>query len=81
MPYIKQEDRKSLDEYLAQMPELHSLGELDYLITKILLKTKPKSFTDFSALIGVLESIKLEFYQRVVLGYEKKKMKQHGDVF
>jgi len=31
--------------------------------------------------MGALEGAKLEFYRRVVVPYEEKKMKENGDVY
>ena len=56
-------------------------GETNYMITKILLQTKPKNYHDYNSLIGVLECVKLELYRRAVAAYEDKKIKENGDVY
>jgi len=47
---------------------------LDYLPPK-------PSYSDYNALVGVLECAKLEFYRRAVAAYEDKKIKENGDVY
>jgi len=81
MPYIKLEDRKVWDEWLKKMPTPQSLGELNYLITKIILKAEPSCYLDYAELVGLLETVKLEFYRRAVAVYEDGKCKLHGDVY
>ena len=79
MPYITQEVRDILDNFLpsAELTE----GELNYFITKMLLQQNPQSYADYNALIGVLESCKLEFYRRAVAAYEDEKSTVNGDVY
>lgn len=91
MPYIDQAARSHIEPWLApllthiQESKKHRAdytpGELNYSITKILLATEPMSYTDYNALIGVLESCKLEFYRRAVAAYEDEKIVENGDVF
>ena len=78
MPYIKPEHRKNLD--IKLFPVVSS-GELNYIITQLLLDTKPQCYEDYNALVGVLECCKLEFYRRAVAKYEDEKIKENGDVF
>lgn len=82
MPYISQEQREELDKWLDSIV-LFDLppGELNYVITKLLLKTEPKCYSDYNILVGVLECIKLEFYRRAVAPYENKKISENGDVY
>lgn len=84
MPYIKQDNRASLDaiaNLVNDMSSTVSVGDLNYLITKILLSMDPKSYSDYNALIGVLECCKLEFYRRACAEYEDKKIVENGDVY
>ena len=88
MPYIKQEMRKVLDEAIEKFDKCFGggvrflpPGSLNYIITKLLLMTQPKDYTDYNALVGVLESCKLEFYRRAVAAFEEKKKEQNGDVY
>lgn len=83
MPYVEQERREKLDPqvvYLASIVE--DSGELNYVITRLLLMSlKSGRYSDFNALIGVLECVKQEFYRRAVAPYEDKMKEKRGDVF
>lgn len=93
MPYIQQGWRgvfdpllKPLAEYLSEHPI--SEGDLNYIITKILMmvldgsfRIKPASYRDLNLILGVLEAVKQEFYRRVVAPYEDKKREENGDVY
>ena len=84
MPYIPQDDRKFLGRYIiTTIPAglVVTPGELNYIITNILVSTNPKRYEDYNQLIGVLECIKLELYRRMVAPYEDKKKQEHGDVY
>ncbi|MCD6403165.1 MAG: hypothetical protein J7K98_02455 [Candidatus Aenigmarchaeota archaeon] len=39
-----------------------------------------KNYFELNRAVGVLTSVLLEFYRRVVAPYENEKLKQHGDV-
>ena len=82
MPYILQEQREELDQWLGSL-RLFDLppGELNYIITKLLLSYQPRSYADYNMLIGVLESVKLEFYRRAMAVYEDKRKEENGDVY
>jgi len=55
-------------------------GELNYVVTKILKEIYPLRYFPLNRAIGVLESIKQEFYRRVVAPYEDIKKGESGDV-
>jgi hypothetical protein len=81
MPYILQDIRNLYDQMLTFGDSL-TPGELNYIITKILLaQVKEPSYAKYNELIGVLECVKQEFYRRVVVLYEDKKKEENGDVF
>jgi hypothetical protein len=88
MPYIKEDKRKNIDEAfilfnskLSNSGADMSMGELNYIITKLLLDTSPTFYDDYNSLIGVLESCKLEFYRRAVAIYEDGAIERNGDVY
>jgi len=83
VPYITKEQRVKLDDWLVRLsePELLQPGELNYLITRLLLRTKPQRYHDYNALIGVLETVKLEFYRRRVVPYEDYMCHKNGEVY
>lgn len=80
MPYIGEDFREGATEF----PE--NAGELSYalsqVIVKYLLLSKPKPrFADYNEVIGVLETLKLEIYRRLLIPYEEKMRAKNGDVF
>lgn len=81
MPYIDQIARKRLD---LDIQNIYSVGELNYAITKLcneFIRLLPKSYENYNAIIGVLESAKLEYYRRQVAIYEDQKKEINGDVY
>lgn len=78
MPYIKMEER---------MPQFDAVainsGQLNYQITRILQRYLEQEFSyaRINDVLGALEGAKLEFYRRVVVPYENKKIEQNGDVY
>ena len=82
MPYIAHASRPYYDTLVAGIPvATMETGEINYLITKILLATSPKRYEDYNRLIGVIECVKLEMYRRAVASYEDKKIEENGDVY
>ena len=85
MPYIKQEDRGQYNGYIRQLSNMvirvpSMAGHLNYIITKLLLLTKPESYSDYNELIGVLECAKLELYRQQIAKYEEEKIVENGDI-
>ena len=96
MPYIKPKRRiemeKTTDNYdgFAIGMSAHNAGELNYQLTNVILgylsnkadiEGRENNYSDFNDVIGALESCKLEFYRRIMLPYEDKKIKENGDVY
>jgi len=81
MPYITQDARKELDNN-ERKPD--ALGELNYEITLMIkdyLNRQGDNYTRYAGVIGVLETIILELYRRVIVPYEEKKISENGDIF
>ena len=81
MPYIKQERRTDL---VCSGHDMESAGELNFIITRILnryVEQKGLSYQTINDIIGALEGSKMEFYRRVAVNYEEKKIKENGDVY
>jgi hypothetical protein len=78
MPYINQEARNRL-----KFDKPRYAGELNYLITTLLMDyyNQGPSYQTINDIIGALEGAKMEFYRRVVVPYEDKKIKDNGDVY
>jgi len=88
MPYIAQQVRTRLhmpiDNILACLLELDEQdrdGAINYIITKILIYSFKDKYIKYERAIGLLESVKLEFYRRAVTEYENRKIKDNGDVY
>tara|TARA_B100002003_G_scaffold180850_1_gene168868 strand:+ start:101 stop:364 length:264 start_codon:yes stop_codon:yes gene_type:complete len=87
MPYIDKRKRikyeKGLTEILSELnkvPKENVDGELNYVISMILRGLYKPSYYNYNKAIGVLESVKLEYYRREVASYENKKLKENGDI-
>lgn len=80
MPYIPQAARDDLDQ--GGVPT--SKGELNYVITKLLVEYFHREGAGYSAIndcLGACEGAKLEFYRRVAVPYEDRKIEENGDVY
>lgn len=81
MPYISQVARSILDSGLDGPA---SAGELNYAITKLVggyLSRKGADYQIINDVVGALEGAKLEFYRRVAVPYEDRKIAENGDVY
>lgn len=80
MPYIPFEDRK---------PVLHvrgplASGELNFKLTNVIveyMRVKGLNYQTINDIMGALEGAKMEFYRRVAVPYEQKKISENGDVY
>lgn len=88
MPYIHQQARNHLNEYLDPLAEAIRqsdtfAGDLNYAISFILdrITNNRLNYATANACIGALECTKQEFYRRVVAPYEDSKVQQNGDVY
>lgn len=84
MPYIRQEARVPLDPRIDELAQyVNDEGQFNYVVTRLaqrLAKFKGNDYIAFNAVIGALESCKLEFYRRTVASYEDTKIRENGDV-
>mgnify|MGYP001558464590 CR=1 FL=1 len=84
MPYISQVARQTVDAHGPTTP-----GELNYAITRLLVKyasyahapIEDISYMTLNDMLGALEGAKLEFYRRIVVPFEERKLKENGDVY
>ncbi len=80
MPYLKFEDKDRLLDHM--FPQ--SAGELNFLLTTMARRYWSKSAKNYEALnsvMGAFASAQQEFYRRVVVPYENKKIHSNGDVY
>ena len=80
MPYLDADAKKLVEQF----GPLDS-GDLNYCITRLVctyLLNKPKSnYCALNEVVGVLDCVKLELYDRIVRPYEYMKQMKHGDVY
>lgn len=90
MPYIPKKRREEIlrfehdprDEEGRTTPK--TSGELNFLLTNSCLSylaEKGLSYTTINEIVGALECAKQEFYRRVAIPYEEKKIIINGDVY
>jgi len=81
MPYLTKEAK----ERLAEGGLATTAGELNCQITREIINywydNLPQNYQRINDIIGALEGAKAEFYRRVVVPYEDKKIKENGDVY
>lgn len=78
MPYIKPSVRDSVTRNRPR-----NVGELNYAITMLcheFIEREGTNYANFNAVVGVLESAKLELYRRRVAPYEDVKIQENGDL-
>jgi hypothetical protein len=87
MPYISQEKRKELDSKMKDVLKIAydlTEGELNYIISNLInshLEGNDINYSLLNGMIGVLESAKLELYNRMVGLYETQKIIQNGGLY
>ena len=91
MPYIKQTQRAELDEAIDNLSNIldgTDPGEINYVFTKLLLGAigfrggeRNIHYSNINMIVGVLECAKLEFYRRLAVPFEDKKIEENGDVY
>jgi hypothetical protein len=88
MPYINQCDREKYELFIQNILALLKStdtkkfsGELNYLITRILIGCEASRYGEMNSLIGVLECVKQEYYRRKMSKYEDLKVEENGDVY
>jgi hypothetical protein len=81
MPYIKPGLRGNLDVIAEFQP--NDPGELNYIFTVIARNyfREHHNYQGINDILGALEGAKQEFYRRVAVPYEDKKIKENGDVY
>ncbi len=80
MPYIKFEDQARIES--GERPK--TPGELNYLLSSVALKywvNSPENYAAINDILGAFEGAKQEFYRRIAVPYENKKIRDNGDIF
>lgn len=74
----------SVDEIKVVADKIETCGELNYVITRLCqLYTKNKGlrYQQINDVLGALDGASKEYYRRVAVPYEDKKIEQNGDVY
>jgi hypothetical protein len=96
MPYIKKETREQVDENIIALAtnitrtaeEIDDLfrslpGIMNYSISQLIEYVYPVNdcgYKEFNEVIGFLESLKMEYYRKMVAPYEDVKERQNGPI-
>lgn len=91
MPYIKQDKREvlnpAIEQLLNSLRELESDdplndmgGNLNYAITRLLMRCYGQKYSEMAQAVSVLEMAKLEYYRVVCGPYETQKSYDNGSV-
>lgn len=83
MPYIPACDREPFEVVLEQLPVTETVGELNYVLTRVVhrhLQNHGRRYAQINDVMGALECAKLELYRRIVAPYEDTKVVENGDV-
>ena len=87
MPYIKQDERKHLDDkindiilLIKDLPVELQDGSLNYVFTRIIKNIYPVKYYHLNRALGVLSAVSLELYRVVIGPYEDTKIKENGEV-
>lgn len=81
MPYINKQKKFKLEQ--EGFMRLDDAGELNYAITTLLhtyLTQHGLSYKVLNEIAGALSCADKEFYRRITIPYENKKIKENGDV-
>ena len=79
MPYIEKKQRPEVVEKGAT-----DAGELNYLLTYHILRylnSMGLCYQTINDIVGALKCCSDEFYRRIVVPYEDKKIEMNGDVY
>jgi len=90
MPYVSEENRRHLNDCIDNMAdvlkqnnlEFHNvLGNINYCFSRVLSQVMGDvSYSKIAMATGVLENIKQEFYRRIGVSLEDKKIIENGDI-
>lgn len=92
MPYIKPEERLRLNEHIISLTDeinrifpfglLERAGRFNYVVTRLIQRVFPqRKYWAFALVCGILVTILLEFYRRIMVPYEELKIHENGDAY
>jgi hypothetical protein len=84
MPYIRQEAREPLEEFLRPLAaSINDEGQLNYVISRLLdefVNQQGGNYAAHNRAMGVMTCAALEFYRRQTAPYEDVKIEENGDI-
>ena len=87
MPYIKKEQRPSIDAlvepliaHVKSLPVEDQDGSLNYALTKVIKNVYPMKYFHLNRALGMLTAVTEELYRVVIGPYEDTKIKENGSV-
>lgn len=80
MPYIEPGKR---NEIYPMCSTPATPGELNFQLTELIkcYWSRKGNYQGINDILGALEGAKLEFYRRVAVPYEDKKIEENGDLY
>lgn len=76
-----EKNNNRIPENLSNEQLLSIIGDINYSISRVVSKLMGKpSYSKIAMITGVLENIKQEFYRRVGVNLEDKKILENGDI-
>lgn len=88
MPYINRDRKDQISGFPIDprdsegVHEPFEAGELNYALTREIIRyVDTLNYKNINDIIGALECAKLEFYRRVAVPYEERKIDANGDVY
>ena len=87
MPYINSKARTRYDPHIEALCQVlqdaeWNPGHINYIVYRIIktMWNQTPRYQTINDIMGVLSCISSEFYDKVALKYENKKISEHGDV-
>lgn len=83
MPYIIKSKRKKYDQFINQIKEIESKGDLEYCITKlqkIFMSSRKYRYSPLHDCVYATQHCADEFRRRCLDKRENKAIKENGDV-
>lgn len=84
MPYIKQEDRVNKDGPIQELAKvIKTPGDLNYVFSCLAIEYFLRNggrYQQINDVEGVFNAASKEFYRRVAVPYEEKKIEETGDL-
>jgi hypothetical protein len=84
MPYISQAGRRVFEAGLKLLARPNSPGELNFLFSALVglyIESRGLSYQTINDILGAFDGASKEFYRRVAVPYEDKKIAANGDVY